>query len=67
MTWLSEIENKLMREPCFPVWDVTRMARVIRELAGYITFLEAYCSDRMSTEKARRRFQVPDDVKELLS
>ena len=68
MTWLSEIMDEFEPPNCPIVarQHANRMARVIRELRGYVIFLESYCSDRMSPEKARRRFQLPPDAKELL-
>lgn len=59
--WLSELEAWEEREK-----DEENMARMIRELVAYIAFLEGYCSKTMLPEKARGRFQLPKDARELL-
>ena len=58
MTWLDEIRLPDIRE--------RRLIRAIRELVGYVTFLEGYCKIRMPPDKARQRFCLPAYIEELL-
>ena len=46
--------------------DAIRIISTLKEMAGYVVFLEAYCSKRMSAEKARKRFILSDDARALL-
>jgi len=62
--WLREIEIWEREEGDSE--DTRRMAKALREAAGYICFLEAYSSGRMSPARGRLRFGLQSDVRELL-
>ena len=72
MTWLSEIEDinrevrEDMRTPDNVETRTERMARVIRELVGYIQKVE-YNSDALGCAYIScARDDLPEDVKEII-
>lgn len=63
--WLSKVEKRINQddegEPLFRLADVERMARVLRELAGWLALFEIY-----DTLGCRDLKYFSDDAKELL-
>ena len=67
MTWLNENIKWFHRGDDYESMEkADKLAGAIRELVGYVTFLEGYCKIRMPPDKARQRFCLPAYIEELL-